>query len=294
VLAACSESSTGTGGGGGAGGVTADTLVRLTDALYNRNHPCWNSTGTEIYFTKYVVIQPGNILTSNIWSMPAAGGQETQRTFFTGLTDFPSVKPALLAFRSDHDGYFDIYTSNGGLLNVTDTEAKDFEVAVTPLDSPGKLALSKADSLSGGVVWNIYTLESTGLEKVSTGNKDFHPTFSDMGNHIAFQRTHSEFDGAQIIVIPRNGGPEVEVTPYGQSCHHPDWNRAYDKIAFCRGGKVYMREPDGSNEKQLTFETQFAQYPAWSPNGQKLAYVDFTEGHYVIFVKDVKHILTAP
>jgi Tol biopolymer transport system component len=57
-----------------------------------------------------------------------------------------------------------------------------------------------------------------------------------------------------------------------------------------------MRDPDGSNEKQLTFVTQFAQYPAWSPDGNLLAYVDFisTEGRYVIFVKDVRHLLSGP
>ena len=52
--------------------------------------------------------------------------------------------------------------------------------------------------------------------------------------------------------------------------------------------------PDGTNEVQLTFDTQFAQYPAWSPDGNYLAYDDFDpyQGRYVIYIKDVKHILT--
>lgn len=294
ALASCSETTTSPTGVNQGGAV--DTLVRLTDDRYDRTHPCWNSIGSEIWFTRYEVTQPGNVLGSNIWSMSSSGGAETQRTFFAGITDFPAVDPAYLAFRSTHDGYHDIYMSSSSLSNVTNSEAKDFEVACPPPGTSGKLALCKADSLHGGLVWNIYTLESGGLFRVSTGNKDFHPTFSGSGHHIAFQRRHSEVDGSQIMVVPRNGGPEVEVTPYGESCHHPDWNRAYNKIAFCRGGDVFMRNQDGSGERQLTFDTWNAEYPAWSPDGKRLAYVDFmsTEGRYVIFIKDVSHILATP
>jgi Tol biopolymer transport system component len=302
ALAACDENATSSGGDGssGGGGISlTDTLVRLTDdTQYDRNHPCWNSSGSEIFYTRYEIVNPGNILISEIYSMSALNGREKQFSNFRAITDFPSVKPSYVAYRSNHNGHFNIYYGGTNWETpVTNTEGKDFEIAVTPSGATGRLAFSKADSLHGGIVYNIYMLGSTGLVKVSNGNKDFHPTWSPgLGMEIAFQRTHGEPYGAQIMVISRHGGSEVEVTPYGESCYHPDWNHGYDTIAFCRGGDVFMRDPDGSNEVQLTFDTQFAQYPAWSPNGKYLAYVDFisNEGRYIIFIKDVEHILTAP
>ena len=298
LLAACSESTTDTGDVGGNDSIVfslPDTLVRLTDDVqYDRNHPCWDIAGRTVFYTRYEVKNPGNILTSEIFSMWELNGKETQRTGSGGITDFPSVRPSYIAYRSNHTGHHNIYM---GALSweapVTDTEQKDFEVAVAPQGASGKLAFSKADTLaSGGVVYYIYLLESTGLIKVSSGNSDFHPTWGTLGHRIAFQRTHPGMNGAQIVVMSRYGGDEVPITTYGESCIHPDWNRARDKIAFSRSGDIFMCDPDGKNEVQLTFETQFAEYPAWSPDGNYLAYGEFDQSRYVIYIKDVKHILT--
>jgi Tol biopolymer transport system component len=300
LLAACSESTTDTGDAGGTDSIVfslPDTLVRLTDNTdYDRRQPCWSISGRELFYTRYEIKNPGNILTSEIFSMWELNGKETQKTASGGITDFPSVRPSYIAYRSNHTGHHNIYM---GALSweapVTDTEQKDFEVAVAPQGASGKLAFSKADTLaSGGVVYYIYLLESTGLIKVSSGNSDFHPTWGILGHRIAFQRTHPGMNGAQIVVMPRYGGDEDAITTYGESCIHPDWNRARDKIAFSRSGDIFMCDPDGKNEVQLTFETQFAEYPAWSPDGNYLAYVDHVGGRYTIFVKDVKHILTSP
>jgi Tol biopolymer transport system component len=302
LLAACSESTTDTGDVGGNDSSIfslPDTLVRLTDdTQYDRRQPCWSGSGRELFYTRYEIKNPGNILVSEIYSMSSLNGNESQRTASGGITDFPSVRPSYIAYRSNHTGHHNIYM---GALSweapVTDTEQKDFEVAVAPQGASGKLAFSKADTLaSGGVVYYIYLLESTGLIKVSSGNSDFHPTWGILGHRIAFQRTHPGMNGAQIVVMSRYGGDEVAITTYGESCIHPDWNRARDKIAFSRGGDIFMCDPDGKNEVQLTFETQFAEYPAWSPSGNYLAYGEFDsyQGRYVIMIKNVKHIMTSP
>lgn len=237
VLASCSESTTSTDNVAGSDSSVfslPDTLVRLTDdAQYDRRHPCWDFSGRQLFYARYEIRNPGNIVVSEIYSTYELNGKETQHTFFAAFTDFPSVRPSYIAYRSDHNGYHNIYYGGSNWETpVTNTPAKDFEVTVTPPDASGRLAFSKADTtLSGLVEYYISTLESTGL----------------------------------------------------------------DKIAFCRSGDVFMRNPDGSNEVQLTFDTQFAEYPAWSPNGNYLAYGEFDsyQGRYVIYIKDVKHILTS-
>lgn len=271
---------------------TLPNVILLTPDGVDMTHPCW-AGNTTIYFTRYIT--QGAELTANIWRTPSGGGPLTQRTFYNAITDFPTVGSASIAYRSNHDGQFDIYESSGtgNEAHITNTEAKDFEVAMSP--GVGGIAYSKADSLHGGLIWNIYVDHSAGSTQISTGNKDFHPTWSNMGTYIAFQRTHGFPNGSQIITIPRWGGTEVEVTPYGESCAEPDWNQAYDVIAFRRGLEIYIRNPDGTGEKQLTFDhIHQAQFPAWSQNGRELAWVDFMGGHYVVFVADVHEILTQP
>lgn len=121
---------------------------------------------------------------------------------------------------------------------------------------------------------------------------EYQNAWSGNGQSVAFQRTHSEVDGAQIFVIPRNGGTEVAVTEYGESCTEPDWNPVYDAIAFHRGLEIYARKPDGTDEKQLTFNHLNGAYlPAWSEDGNRLAWVDFFNGHYAIFAANVRDIL---
>ena len=70
ALAACSDSTTSTNDAGGGDSIVfslPDTLVRLTDNTdYDRNHPCWDIAGRTVFYTRYEVKNPGNILTSEI------------------------------------------------------------------------------------------------------------------------------------------------------------------------------------------------------------------------------------
>jgi Tol biopolymer transport system component len=50
-------------------------------------------------------------------------------------------------------------------------------------------------------------------------------------------------------------------------------SRSNGKIAFVRDGDIYSIKPDGTNLRRLTFNSAEDNYPAWSPDGRKIAYL---------------------
>src|SRR5713226_9724202 len=56
------------------------------------------------------------------------------------------------------------------------------------------------------------------------------------------------------------------------------------KIAFARTGDIWVMNPDGSGQTDLTPGGAPASFPAWSADGTRLAFVRALGGHNQIFV----------
>lgn len=267
-----------------------ENTIRLTNNSYTDWQPCWAGNSI-IYFASFA---GGNF---NIYYMDADGGPATQRTFFAeGQTDMPAVSPTTLYYRSNHDGQWDIYSSSGSGMEgrITNTPEKDFEVVVAANVAPFRIALSRAEEHSGGTIWNIYGLGNSGLVQISDNAADFHPTFSPNGSQVAYMYKWGDFSNGQIMVVPVLGGDSTLISDPDQHCAYPTWNPAFDTIAYTRGGgNVFMCNPDGTDEVQLTFTNLNIVYPIWSPDGRRLAYAAFYQGSYELYVVDVSDILTA-
>ena len=62
---------------------------------------------------------------------------------------------------------------------------------------------------------------------------------------------------------------------------------AATRILFVRDGKVYSIDQDGADVDLVSSSDHQALSPAWSRDGRRFAYMEFSEGHGQLFVQDV-------
>ncbi|MCJ7628798.1 MAG: hypothetical protein MUO50_10480 [Longimicrobiales bacterium] len=56
------------------------------------------------------------------------------------------------------------------------------------------------------------------------------------------------------------------------------------KIAFVRDRNLWVMNANGSNQTRLTFSGSNDYFPAWSPDGSKIAFVSDRNGNFEIYV----------
>ena len=52
--------------------------------------------------------------------------------------------------------------------------------------------------------------------------------------------------------------------------------------------EICMMDPDGSNQTNLTNNDAWDDFPNWSPDGKKIAFMSARDGNAEIYVIDVK------
>ena len=75
-----------------------------------------------------------------------------------------------------------------------------------------------------------------------------------------------------IFTILPDGSPPLSQLTFDGASHHPRWSPTGDRIAFDRGGDIYVMSSSGSNVRRLTtFGRSFE--PAWAPSGKRIVFV---------------------
>jgi Tol biopolymer transport system component len=253
--------------------------------------PAWSPSGTKIAFTREGAGEQA------VYVVPASGGTATK---VLDLAHNPAWSPdgtkiAVSTYQSG-DASAEIYTvspTGTGLTRITNNDRVDTDPEWSPDGS--KLAVSRfeqGDGLTDMEVWAM-NADGSGETRVSGSDSAMWPAWSPDGTQIAFQGEPEGSSNWDIYRVPATGGAWTAVTTAAAVDSSPDWGPGVtaslaEKIAFTSGRdgdpEIFVMNPNGTGQKQLTHNSAMDDFPAWSPDGTKIAFTSWRDGNAEIYV----------
>jgi len=188
-----------------------------------------------------------------------------------------------LAFCSNRDGNFEIYTMNAdgsAQTRLTNNLGDDS----FPAWSPDGTTLAFMSNRDGNL--EIYTMNADGSgERRLTSNllDDRLPGWSPDGTKIAFDRVDGDID---VWSMNADGSAQTRLTT--EIAFGPVWSPDANKIVFSsyRDGfnfEVYSMNADGSAQTRLTTTAGADADPDWSPDGSQITFRSHRDGNGEIY-----------
>ncbi|UGT45204.1 hypothetical protein LTV02_18225 [Nocardia yamanashiensis] len=124
---------------------------------------------------------------------------------------------------------------------------------ITGCDKPSERA-SWPEKIAFADDWqSIFVMnpDGGGVTRIAEGN---YPSFAPDGSRIVVAGRSiatMDPDGSDVVTLDDKGGYQPTFSPDGK------------RIAFVRGGVIYLMNPDGSDQHRLTDPKQVAQSASW-------------------------------
>lgn len=165
---------------------------------------------------------------------------------------------------------------------------------IDPSSLTGRIAFSGGPPHAEDVY--VIHADGSGLRRIThDSGADFDPTWSPNGTRIAYRHQSGDDATSDIYVISARGSRARDLTPNtGVADWGPAWSPSGAEIAWNSDRQTpgtfrgYLMTPDGTDVRPLSANV-WVEYPAWSPDGSKLAFMGQTPpgtGNYEIYVSD--------
>ncbi|MCZ7380861.1 MAG: DPP IV N-terminal domain-containing protein [Candidatus Methanoperedens sp.] len=262
--------------------VIVESITQLTFNGTGGYRPDWSPDGKKIAF-------PRN---GTIWIINSDGTDMKQLTSNIGFNDFP---------KWSHDGKKFLFTSRRNdiidgnypyevwLMNSDGSDQKFFWQGLGASWTPEDRISFLGGNSKGDFVLITVNLNYTDKKEIFSKPFNFEmPSWSPDGTKIAFADNRS--GNWNIYVINADGSNEQQLTEDMVDEWWPSWNPDGTKIVYNKFVRKHFDENgredydimamnnDGSNKIRLNKEDGFQLFPSWSPDGNKIVFVKYSEG----------------
>ncbi|NLF74923.1 MAG: hypothetical protein GX573_04440 [Chloroflexi bacterium] len=250
------------------------TLVEIFDATYSPD-------GEQIAFTARLRATrlDGGVTVSaefeEIFAAPARGGEMRRLTQLEAAqTGDAAWSPTgdQIAFASDADGDFDLYTidiSGGSPRLLTRNSASDRYPAWSP--DGDWIAFASDENTPGEMeIWRMRTSGADKKQLTDAANSSSAPAWSPDGRAIVFLSTRWTHTDIFLMDADGTGERALFVRDIPSEERDPAWSPDGAWIAFSSNREtawyeLYVARADGSGLQRLTTQNEDTRFPAWTP-----------------------------
>lgn len=283
------------GGGIFVMGATGESVRRLTDFGFN---PTWSPDGTELIVAREGVGGAFDRLSRSwLWIVKVATGEHRQ--VYAGDAVQPQWSPdaGRIAFWTQKTGgqrdIFTIPAHGGEPRPVTEDAATDWSPAWSPDGSHLYFCSDRGGNMN---IWRIPVDEKTGAPRgdprpvvSGTFSRCGPLAISADGSRLAFVSTVSLSNIHRVAFDPQTGqvdGTPIPTTSGSRQFWDPSPSPDGEWVAFRSMQEqedLFVSRWDGSGLRQLTHDTFKDRGPAWSPDGERIAFYSDRSGNYEIW-----------
>jgi len=289
--------------------ISNQSVVQVAGYQNSSHVPVWSSDDSKIcYWMNEIKGSRWGEEGPNLHIMDSDGSNDLRLTnHYTVRLQCFSGDDDKIFFFSCYDnlnGWFHLYSMDPDGSNCTMVADHGTGFYLSPSPHGGVVAYEQRPGYNKA--GSLYLIDENGsndrkiYDSKVTGTTDQHliMTWSPEGNRLLFadgEGSDREImsigkDGKDLIRLTNNEAKEEISVAEGAQIWNPINNKIFYSSKISGNWDIWIMDPDGSNQTQVTFNNSDEVNPLWSPDGTRIAFISNREGineiHSVIYDRD--------